>query len=114
MKVGFWRRLLCPAKLMVFLLLVLLAERVALFWQFGVDYLSYSDDHAYLAAGLLFARTGMISMWGPYPSAMIMPGMPVLIGAFSRVFAAHPIEYVIAEKSDISPIEDERMFTVRF
>ena len=35
-------------------------------------------------------------------------------GAFSRVFAAHPIEYVIAEKSDISPIEDERMFTVRF
>ena len=35
-------------------------------------------------------------------------------GAFSRVFAAHPIEYVIAEKSDIPPIEDERMFTVRF
>ena len=86
MREGALRRLLCPEKLIVLLLLVLLAERIALFWQFGVDYLSYSDDHAYLAAGLLFAKTGMISMWGPYPSAMIMPGMPAVIGAFSLVF----------------------------
>ena len=86
MRDGRFRRLLRPEKLIWLLLFLLLAERLALFRQFGVGYLSYSDDHAYLAAGLHFARTGTISMWGDYPSAMIMPGMPVLIGAFSLVF----------------------------
>ena len=83
---GKLRRLLRPEKLIWLLLLVLLAERLVLFWQFGVRYMSKSDDIAYLESGLLFAKTGMISMWGPYPSAMIMPGMPFVIGAFSLLF----------------------------
>ena len=66
--------------LLCILLLFLLIERLALFVQFGPDYLSYSDDEAYVKAGLYFAETGIISMWGPYPSAMIMPAMPILIG----------------------------------
>ena len=48
--------------------------------------MSYSDDEAYVKAGLYFAETGVISMWGPFPSAMIMPAMPVIIGFFSLVF----------------------------
>ena len=35
-------------------------------------------------------------------------------GAFARVYAAHPIKYVIAEKSDIDVVEGEANFRVRF
>jgi acylphosphatase len=35
-------------------------------------------------------------------------------GAFARVYAAHPIKYVIAEKSDIDVMEGEANFRVRF
>ena len=73
-------------KLIWELLVVLLAERLLLFRQLGADYLSYSDDEAYIKAGLYFAKTGTISMWGPYPSAMIMPAMPVMIGLVSLLF----------------------------
>ena len=75
-----------PERLVGPLLLLLLAERLLLFWQFDLGYTSGSDDIAYIQSGLLFAKTGMISIWGPYPSAMIMPGMPVLIGLFSLAF----------------------------
>ena len=45
---GKLRRLLRPEKLIWLLLLVLLAERLVLFWQFGVRYMSSS------AKGMLF------------------------------------------------------------
>lgn len=84
---GSHRRLrLNPDAVLWLLLLLLVAERIYLFSELGADYMTHSDDDAYLDAGLYFARTGTISMWGPYPSAMIMPGMPVLIGAFSLLF----------------------------
>ena len=77
-----------PDKLIFLLLALLLIERLLLFIQLGPDYLSYSDDEAYVKAGLYFAKTGVISMWGPFPSAMIMPAMPVVIGLFSFVFGS--------------------------
>ena len=80
------RSLLRPEKLIWVLLLLLLAERLLLFRQFPVSYSSGSDDIAYMEGGLWFAKTGMISIWGHYPTAMIMPGMPVLIGCFSLLF----------------------------
>ena len=82
------KRFLQPNVLIWFLLFLLLAERLLLFIQLGPDYLSYSDDEAYVKAGLFFAGTGTISMWGPFPSAMIMPAMPVVIGLFSFVFGS--------------------------
>ena len=80
------KRILQPRYLIWVLLFLLFAERLLLFRQLGPDYLSYSDDEAYIKAGLYFAKTGTISMWGPYPSAMIMPAMPVIIGCFSFLF----------------------------
>ena len=77
-----------PERLICLLLLLLLAERLLLFIQLGPGYLSYSDDEAYVKAGLYFAETGVISMWGPFPSAMIMPAMPVVIGLFSFIFGS--------------------------
>ena len=77
-----------PDRLIFLLLLLLLIERLLLFVQLGPDYLSYSDDEAYVKAGLYFAETGVISMWGPFPSAMIMPAMPVVIGLFSFLFGS--------------------------
>ena len=82
---------------LLLLLLLLLVERLLLFVQLGPEYLSYSDDEAYVKAGLHFARTGTISMWGPFPSAMIMPAMPVLIGLFSFVFG-EGVELLVAVK----------------
>ena len=79
-------RLLQPDKLIWLMLVLLLIERLLLFKQFGPDYLSYSDDEAYVIAGLFFVKTGIISMCGPFPSAMIMPAMPVVIGLFSLAF----------------------------
>ena len=84
-------------KRLILLLLILLLERLLLFVQFGPDYLSYSDDEAYVKAGLYFAQTGTISMWGPFPSAMIMPAMPVVIGLFSFVFG-EGVELLVAVK----------------
>ena len=88
------RAVLRPERLIWILLLVLLAERLLLFRQFGLSYFSYSDDTAYIESGRRFTETGIISMWGPYPSAMIMPGMPVLIGVFARLFGEGSVFYL--------------------
>ena len=56
------------------------------FLQLGPDYNSGSDDINYVRSGILFAETGMISYGGGYPSALIMPGMPVIVGVFCLVF----------------------------
>ena len=80
------RRILRPEVLIWVLLLLLLAERLWIFRELGVSYMSHSDDDAYVASGLFFAQTGVISISPPHPSAMIMPAMPVVIGLFSLVF----------------------------
>ncbi len=71
-------------KFILALMLILLVERLLVFFQLGPDYLSYSDDEAYLASGLYFARTGIIAIDG-LPGALTMPGMAVTIGLVSLV-----------------------------
>ncbi len=68
------------------LLALILAERIWVFFELGAQYMSNSDDMAYVESGIRFAKTGIISMWSQYPTAMIMPGMPVLMGCFSLIF----------------------------
>ena len=48
-----------------------------------------ADASNYYQSGLDFVRTGRIVYLG-YPTALIMPGMPVLIGAMSLVFPEGP------------------------
>ena len=67
-------RLLRQDRLIWVLLLILLVERLLLFCQFGPEYMSHSDDDAYLASGLFFAQTGVIAIDG-LPGALTMPGM---------------------------------------
>ena len=48
---GTEKRLFQSEKMILVLLLVLLIERLLLFYQFGPEYMSHSDDDAYLASG---------------------------------------------------------------
>lgn len=57
-----------------------------MFFIIGSGVLSNSDDVAYVQSGIVFANTGVISVWSDYPTAKIMPGMPVLCGLFSFIF----------------------------
>ena len=71
------------------LLLILFAARVAAIFYYGVDGNVGGDDEGYLASGIFFARTGILSAWPqlyPYPSAEVMPGMPFVTGVFSLLF----------------------------
>ncbi len=57
-----------------------------MFFIIGSGVLNNSDDVAYVQSGIVFANTGVISVWSDYPTAKIMPGMPVLCGLFSFFF----------------------------
>ena len=57
-----------------------------MFFCLGSGALNDSDDIGYVSSGIVFAKTGVISIWTSNPTAMIMPGMPVLTGLFSRIF----------------------------
>ena len=80
------KRFLQPDKLIWFFLVFLFIERMLVFLQLGPEYNSGSDDINYVQSGILFLKTGMISYGGGYPSALIMPGMTVIISCFSLFF----------------------------
>lgn len=75
-----------PDKIIFAVMLLALAERIWMFFYIGSGVGSNSDDVAYVQSGIVFARTGTISVWSAYPTAIIMPGMPVLCGIFSLLF----------------------------
>lgn len=64
---------------------LLLAERLVALHTLGAAYTLASDDLSYVHSGIVFARTGMVTMHSGWPSAQIMPGMTWLIGLFARV-----------------------------
>ncbi len=68
------------------ILFFLLIERLLIFSELGIDYNSGADDINYVPSGICFANTGVITYGGEYPSALIMPGMPVIIGLFALLF----------------------------
>lgn len=74
-----------PERLIWLLLAALLAERLLIFRELGPDYLTNSDDINYIAGGIEFAKSGVISYGSSYPTALIMPGMPVVIGLMCRL-----------------------------
>lgn len=79
------RGFLRPERLIWLLLVLLLAERLLIFRELGPDYKSYSDDINYVASGITFAETGVISYGSEDPSALIMPGMPLVIALVYRL-----------------------------
>ena len=83
-----------PDRLIWGLLFCLLVERLLVFFQLGADYNSGSDDINYIQSGIVFAKTGMITYGGDYPTALIMPGMPVIIGAVCRLVGDGPVLWV--------------------
>ena len=72
--------------LLLLLLILLFIERMIVFKELGPNYNSGADDINYVPSGIYFAKTGMITYGGEYPTALIMPGMPVIIGLFSLAF----------------------------
>lgn len=70
------------------ILLLLLAERLWALRALGVSYTLWSDDLSYVNSGIYWMQTGTITMHDAYPSAQIMPGMPVLIGLFAFLFGS--------------------------
>ncbi len=72
-------------RLLWLLIALLFLERLALILYIGVDEVSSGDDVAYIRGGICFARTGIISVWEDAPTALIMPGMPIVTGLISRL-----------------------------
>lgn len=68
------------------IVLLALAERIIMFFYIGSGELHNSDDVAYVQSGIVFAQTGVISVWNPMPTAKIMPAMPVVTGLLSMLF----------------------------
>lgn len=83
---AFFRRMLEPDNFIFIVVLFAFIERAAMFFYLGSGTASNSDDAAYIQSGIVFAKTGVISVWSEYPTAKIMPGMPVLCGVFSLIF----------------------------
>ena len=64
-------------------------------WDKTGSLMVVTDSPFYYQAGLDFARTGRI-LYGGSPTALIMPGTPVLIGLLAKVFPdGMPLRYAI-------------------
>lgn len=81
-----WKERLKKHRLALFLLLLLFAVRLAALHELGARYTLWSDDASYVNSGIRFMETGMITIHSEWPSAQIMPGMPVLIALVARLF----------------------------
>ncbi len=81
-------------RVLVLLLVFLFVERMLVFRELGSTYNSGADDINYVPSGIFFAKTGMITYGGEYPTALIMPGMPAVIGMFSLLFGEEQILWV--------------------
>ena len=75
-----------PDRVIILLVALALIERIVMFFHIGAGVVGDSDDVAYIRSGIVFANTGVLSVWSDYPTAKIMPGMPVLCGIFSLIF----------------------------
>lgn len=76
--------------LLLLLWLLMFTERLLYtLWDRTQYSLIVSDSTGYYQAGLDFARTGRILYYG-YPTALIMPGTPVLIGLLARLLPEGP------------------------
>lgn len=74
-------------KAALLVLALLFCERLIALYTVGFSYTLSSDDLSYVNSGITFAKTGMVTMHeNGWPSAQIMPGMPVLISLFVLVF----------------------------
>ncbi len=65
---------------------LLFLAHLASIYELRFNYNLDSDDMAYVRAGLVFAKTGMITCHEDVPSAQILPGMPVLMSIFYILF----------------------------
>lgn len=73
-------------RFIIIIMILLFTQRFAALYELGVSYSLNSDDLSYIKSGIYFAKTGIITMHNQYPSAQIMPGMTVFIGALSLIF----------------------------
>ena len=74
-------------KLLALLLLLIFAERIYVLCELGPMYCSGADDINYVPSGIFFADTGILAYDNiPVQSALIMPGMPLVIGFVSLIF----------------------------
>lgn len=66
----------------------LFLERVAAMCYLGVGYgpTMGGDTVGYMNSGIEFAKSGTISIYSSYPTAMIMPAISVVLGALSALF----------------------------
>ena len=80
------RRFLDSDRAIWLVVLLALAERIIMFFIIGSGELHNSDDVAYVQSGIVFAQSGVISVWNPMPTAKIMPAMPVVTGILSMIF----------------------------
>lgn len=72
-----------PFILLIFIAVIL---HVCAFIYLGYDYTIKSDDASYIKSGIVFYKTGIVTMHGGVRSAQIMPGLTFIIAFFSLLF----------------------------
>lgn len=84
-------------KQILLLMLVMYIERIAVLCILGPEYNLANDDMGYIGGGITFAATGTVAIYQVSPSAMIMPGMPVLLGLFTKLFGQARLYWVMVK-----------------
>ena len=84
-------------RLALALVALLFLERLVFMLVIGPGENSGGDDVAYIRSGIVFAHTGVISVWTDCPTALIMPGTTLVTGALSRLFG-EGVAYLTAVK----------------
>jgi len=86
-------------KWILLIMLGLFLERMLFMSELGIGYgpSTGTDNVGYLNSGIEFANSGMISIYVPYPTAMIMPGITVVLGALSFLFG-EGLAYMLSAK----------------
>ena len=79
----------------IIVMILLVIIRLMATYELGIEYNLNSDDLSYVYSGFYFAENGTITMHNEYPSAQIMPGMTVLIGALSLIFGQGKLLWIV-------------------
>lgn len=65
--------------------------------KYGITYNLGSDDLAYVQSGIDLVENHILSMWLPYPSAQILPGIPILFGLHYIIFGEGTVFWLAAK-----------------
>lgn len=82
---------------LVFIIVIIFIICLKLFTtiNLGFDYTINNDDLSYVGSGINYCKYDVVSMHGTYPSAQIMPLMPIAIGNLACIFETRESLFIV-------------------